>query len=211
MTKISGKRGETRDMEKQKIVFLHGAQGVGKTTITNLLREKLTHTTLIRLAGVPSYQEEADKKAMLYHLSLMDGMNRTFGTGMNYIVDRSFLCEKVYSNLGYKPHTFEDEVIIIENVLETMTEYFDIYFVLLKANEETLQQRLRQREKAQFEAVQFKVENSLAQQKEYEKEFLSLPKSVHLLGIEVDGMSSDFISDFIVNQIFRKEETQHDD
>lgn len=197
--------------QKQKILFLHGAQGVGKTTVSNLLREKLTHTTLIRLAGVPSLQEQADKKAMLYHLSLMDGINRTFGTGMNYVIDRSFLCEKVYANLGYKPHTFEEECTIIENILETMTDYFDIYFVLLKANETTFQTRLQQREKSQFEAVQFKVENSMAQQKEYEKEFLGLPKSVHSLSLFVDEETSENIANFIVETIFRREEIDEND
>ena len=193
-------------MKKQKIVFLHGAQGVGKTTVSNYLRERLVHTTLIRLAGVPSYQEDANQKALLYHLSLLDGVNRTYGTMMNYVMDRSFLCEKVYANLGFKPHDFEKECEIIENVIETMTEYFDLYFVLLKANEETFSKRLKTRKKAQFEAVKFKVENSLKQQEEYEKELQKLPQAVNVLTMFVDDSTSSEVADFIIETIFKKEE-----
>ena len=39
-------------MSKSKIIIVEGAQGVGKTTITDYLRNTVKHTNLYRLSGV---------------------------------------------------------------------------------------------------------------------------------------------------------------
>ena len=95
-------------MARQKLILVHGGQGSGKSSVTNALREKMTHTTLMRLAGVPSDQEKANTRSLQYHMSMLEAVNQCYGTGMNFIFDRSYLCEKVYANMGFKGHTLEE-------------------------------------------------------------------------------------------------------
>lgn len=185
-------------MKKNKIIFVHGGQGCGKSTITNLLREEMTYTTLLRLAGVPSLQKDAQLSSLRYHYSMLEGMNLSAGSGMNFVVDRSFLCEKVYANLGFKNYDFKEQHEIISNCVELLAERFDVTFVLLTANEETLNQRLNEREKVQFEGVKFDASNSINQQKEYEKEFKNLPENVKKLIIPTDNFSPKELVDLII-------------
>lgn len=187
-------------MKKSKIIFVHGGQGCGKTTTTNLLREEMTHTTLLRLAGVPSQQEDPAHASLRYHYSMLEGMNLSAGSGMNFVVDRSFLCEKVYANLGFKTYDFEEQNIIISSCLDILSKHFDVTFVLLTATEETLNQRLNGREKVQFEDVKFNALNSINQQKEYEKEFKNLPKNVKKLIIPTDNLLPVEVANIIINQ-----------
>lgn len=185
-------------MLKNKIIFVHGGQGCGKTTVTNLLREKMTHTTLMRLAGTPSTQKDAPNLSALYHYSVLESMNISKGSGMNYVIDRSFLCEKVYANLGFKTYDFQEQYNIISSCLELLAERFDITFVLLTANEETLNKRLNERQKVQFEDVKFDASNSINQQKEYKKEFENLPENVKKLIIPTDDFSPEMLADLII-------------
>lgn len=187
-------------MKRNKIIFVHGGQGCGKSTTTNLLREQMTHTTLLRLAGVPSQQEDPAHSSLRYHYSMLEGMNLSAGSGMNFVVDRSFLCEKVYANLGFKDYDFEEQNIIISSCLEVLAKHFDVTFVLLTATKETLNQRLNEREKVQFEGVKFDASNSINQQKEYEKEFKNLPKNVEKLIIPTDNLTPHEIVKIIIEK-----------
>lgn len=189
-------------MEKQTVIFVHGGQGCGKSTVTNLLREKMTHTTLLRLAGVPSGQEEPNIASMRYHMAMLEGVNQSYGSRMNFVFDRSFLCEKVYANLGFKAHDFERECRVIANGIEDLAKRFNIYFVLLTATEETLNHRLKRDDKPQFEDVKFSAENSLKQQEEYLYEFDYLPESVGLMTIPTDKMDANQVADYIIEHIF---------
>ena len=80
-------------MARQKLILVHGGQGCGKSSITNALREKMTHTTLMRLAGVPK-QEEANLYSLKYHMSMLEAVNQSYGSGMNFVFD-------------WQPHTFD--------------------------------------------------------------------------------------------------------
>ena len=46
------KKGEVIKMANSKIIVVEGAQGAGKTTITDYIRNTLKHTNLYRLSGV---------------------------------------------------------------------------------------------------------------------------------------------------------------
>ena len=196
-------------MERQTIIFVHGGQGCGKSTVTNLLREKMTHTTLFRLAGVPTNQEEPHIASLRYHMAMLEGVNQSRGSGMNFIFDRSYLCEKVYANLGFKPHSFEEECRVITNGIETLAKSFNIYFVLLTATERTLTHRLKRDGKPQFEDVKFSAENSLKQQMEYLYEFDYLPETVGMMTVPTDNMGAEEVADFIIERIFKLE--QHEE
>ena len=113
-------------MKKQRLIFVHGGQGCGKSTVTNSLRENLTHTTLMRLAGVPSNQSDANNCAFKYHLAMLQSVQLSTQTGMNFVFDRSFLCEKVYANLGFKTHSFEHETEELNRFIDSEGHRRDI-------------------------------------------------------------------------------------
>ena len=195
--------------QKQSILLIHGAQGSGKSTITNLLREKMTHTTLLRLAGVPSNQEEANHQALRYHVAMLEAVNQAYGTGMNFIFDRSYLCEKVYANLGFKTHSFEKEIKVITTGMKELAKRYNVYFVLLTASEEVFEKRLKREGKAVFESVQFSPINSITQQEEYLNEFENLPEEVGVLIIPTNHMTAEEIADFIIEAT--REEEEHEE
>ena len=187
-------------MKKPTLIFVHGGQGCGKSTVTNQLREKQLHSTLMRLAGVPK-QEKANEKALIYHLNLLKSLKAMVGTGMNFIFDRSFLCEKVYSNLGFKQHDFVEESEILKQYLIELSSDYDIYFVLLTAGKEVLDQRLKREGKPNFEEVNFDSHNSLNQQEEYRREFNHLPAVVKRKVFCTNNRSSEEITEQILHSI----------
>lgn len=175
------------------VVFVHGGQGCGKSSVTNILREQWTHTVLFRLAGVPSNQMSANEKSKHYHYEMLKAVQNVgaYESGMSFVFDRSYLCEKVYANLGFKAYDFEEETTFLHTEgLKPLVNHYDVYMVLLTATEETLNQRLNRGDKPQFEQVAFEASNSLAQQAEYLKEFKRLPQEVQTIVLPTDGLSA---------------------
>ena len=50
---------------KPKLIIVEGAQGVGKGTVTNMLREKVPYSTLMRLSGIKDKTKETGLKKCL--------------------------------------------------------------------------------------------------------------------------------------------------
>ena len=191
-------------MTQPRLIFIHGGQGCGKSTVTNLLREKMLHTTLIRLAGVPSNQSAPNKAAFIYHFATLQTAGLASHTGMNFVFDRSYLCEKVYANLGFKTHSFATETEELTRQIKRLTDLYSVEFILLTASENVLKERLKRGDKPQFEQVSFNAMNSINQQKSYLEEFSKLPKEVSCRVINTDNLTPEEIVDQIINH--KKEE-----
>ena len=191
-------------MTQPRLIFIHGGQGCGKSTVTNLLREKMLHTTLMRLAGVPAEQLAPNQAAFNYHFATLQTAKLSAETGMNFVFDRSYLCEKVYANLGFKTHSFATETEELTHEIEQLTQHYSVEFVLLTASEEVLKERLNRGDKPQFEQVSFNAKNSINQQKSYLEEFLKLPKQVSCWVINTDHLTPEAIANQIINH--KKEE-----
>lgn len=153
---------------KPYILLVEGAQGTGKSTVCRELREYLSYITLLDLNGIGDKTETGQEKMFKYHNQIFDMFDYTKFCGMNYVCCRSFLSERIYCNLGYKPYSFDKYNDILINNLDYLTKWYDVYFILLTANEEDLKIRLN-RDKFAYEP--FLVESSLAQQEQYQKEF----------------------------------------
>ena len=102
-----------------------------------------------------------------------------------------FMLEKYYpdyvKNSFYNLPEIEDVNVLINNV-DYLTKWYDVYFVLLLATEEDLKIRLN-RDKFAYQS--FSVESSLAQQKQYQKEFMNLAKmntGIKVYEIENDNL-----------------------
>lgn len=171
-------------MEKPQIIFIEGSQGVGKTTVANLLRENMPYTNLLRLSGIKDKTEEAQVKIHQIHKSILRLLAANKECGMNYILDRSFMSEKVYCNLGYKPYDFISQSFSLMHRLKPLTKYYDIHFIVLTASEEEFYNRLN-REKPTYSDVEFDYNNSMLQQEEYIKELKVLENEVNDINCHV--------------------------
>ena len=58
MIKYRKMRKEERIMANSKIIIVEGAQGAGKTTITDFLRHAVKYTNLYRLTGTSDSTKE---------------------------------------------------------------------------------------------------------------------------------------------------------
>ena len=148
-----------------KIIIVEGPQGVGKTTVTNWLREKIPYTNLYRLTGHNDKTPAGRDKSIGMYLALMFYMEILHESGVNLLFDRTFITEEVYCRLGHRQYEFTDVFEYLMNRLNKI-DCEVIVINLFCSNEEVLSRRLN-RNKPQHLDVNFCVGESLLQQKEY--------------------------------------------
>lgn len=157
-------------MSKPKIIIIEGAQGVGKGTITTMLRERIPHSTLIRLSGIKDNSIEGLEKVFTLRFEELCFLNRAAECETTFILDRSHLSEKVYCNLGYKNYDFIPETVTLNNRLGFLAEKYDVYVIGLILNDISLYEDRLKRDKAEINYSKFDINNSVKQQEEYIKE-----------------------------------------
>ena len=153
-------------MANSKLIVVEGAQGAGKTTITDFLRHSLSYTNLYRLCGTADSTITGKKKAEEMYIHLMDYIKGLENKSVNLVFDRTFFTEENYCRLGKKEYTFTD---VYEKLLEDFSKLdFEIYYITLYYEDESLyNQRLDRPEKAAFHNSKFGAENSINQQRVY--------------------------------------------
>lgn len=150
---------------KDAIIIVEGPQGVGKTTFTNNLREKLKATDLYRLSGIKDRTEEGQKKIKLKYEKLIEYMEHC--SDVNLLFDRTFFTNEIYSRLGYHEYNFS---AIYNNLLERLDnlsnlDKYEIYFVVLYLKDEKMYETRLKRDKHEYQ--KFEVESSIKQQNAY--------------------------------------------
>ncbi len=173
---------------KEKLIVVEGAQGAGKTTITDFLRHSLSYTNLYRMCGTSDMTKSGKKKAKEMYDDLLDYLERMEHKSINLVFDRTFFTEENYCRLGKKEYSFTD---VYEKLLDRFSKLdFDIYYITLYvADESKFKERLNRGVKALFKNSEFGVENSISQQKEYLKmadEIKSKYPNIHVLKIQND-------------------------
>lgn len=156
-------------MEKKHLIIVEGAQGAGKTTITNALREQIPYTNLMRLSGIKDGNPLSVGALRLHELNLL----KKSAPYINFILDRCYITEQVYARLGFKEN-FDKEYEVLNNELVKLSRFYHVTFIILIGNKESFKQRLLNREKAQHANVQFGVDNSIKQQSEYLRLFADM-------------------------------------
>src|SRR3712207_2952771 len=151
-----------------RVIIIEGAQGVGKGTVSTLLREQMPYTNLLRLSGLSGNDSNARFNTYKTHNEILNLISKTSFTGINYILDRSFLSEDVYCELGFKNYSFREYTDRLSRRLNDLALIYDVQFIVLTAREKDFKVRLL-RDKPQYAGVDFKVSNSLAQQEMYIK------------------------------------------
>lgn len=146
---------------KDKIIIVEGPQGVGKTTFTNYLREKMSSTDLYRLSGIKEKGELGFEKTKKRYNNLLDYMENCESIDM--IFDRTFFSEMVYTKLGYKEYSFKEAY---DNLLKRLDSLnCEIYLVVLYLEDASEYETRIKRDKHQYQ--KFDAQSSINQQNEY--------------------------------------------
>ena len=153
-------------MANSKLIVVEGAQGAGKTTITDYLRNSVKYTNLYRLCGTSDSTVTGKKKAEDMYVDLLEYIEKMENKSINLIFDRTFFTEENYCRLGIKEYTFTD---VYEKLLNKFASLdFDIYYITLYLeDEDEYIERLKRDGKAVFKGAEFKAENSIKQQRVY--------------------------------------------
>ena len=155
-------------MSKSKIIIVEGAQGAGKTTITDYLRNTVKHTNLYRLSGVSDSSITGLEKSKKMYYDLLDYMKKMENLDINLLFDRTFFSEENYCRLGKKDYSFTE---VYNDLVDKFSKLdFDIYyFTLYLENESLYEERLKREGKVEPAYAKFSGENSILQQREYLK------------------------------------------
>lgn len=153
-------------MSNSKLIIIEGAQGAGKTTITDYIRHSLKYTNLYRLCGISDSTIEGKKKTTDMYIDLLDYMQKMQNKNINLLFDRTFFSEENYCRLGKKDYSFTD---IYEKLLDRFSKLdFEIFYITLYLEDENqFEKRLDRKGKAVLEYAKFATENSIKQQREY--------------------------------------------
>lgn len=153
-------------MSKSKLIVVEGAQGAGKTTITDYIRHSLKHTNLYRLSGISDSSMAGLEKSKRMYDDLMDYTKKMENLDINLLFDRTFFTEENYCRLGFKEYSFSE---VYDNLLEKFSKLdFDIYYITLYLEDEKLfEERLKRDGKAEPSYAKFSAQNSVKQQRVY--------------------------------------------
>ena len=155
-------------MANSKIIILEGPQGVGKTTITDYIRNVIPYTNLYRLSGTADTTKTGKEKAKIMYEDLVDYIEKLQNKSVNLLFDRTFFTEEIYCRLGFKEYTFTD---VYNNLLDRLAKMdFDIYYITLYLSDENeFAKRLDREGKAKVKYTEFNKQSSVNQQNEYLK------------------------------------------
>lgn len=155
-------------MANSKIIILEGPQGVGKTTITDYIRNAIPYTNLYRLSGTADTTKTGKEKAKIMYEDLVDYIEKLQNKSVNLLFDRTFFTEEIYCRLGFKEYTFTD---VYNNLLDRLAKMdFDIYYITLYLSDENeFAKRLDREGKAKVKYTEFNKKSSVNQQNEYLK------------------------------------------
>lgn len=153
-------------MANSKLIVVEGAQGAGKTTITDYLRNSVKYTNLYRLCGTSDSSISGLKKAEEMYIDLIDYIKKLENKSINLLFDRTFFTEENYCRLGLKDYSFTE---VYNKLLDEFSKLdFDIYYITLYLSDESLyEKRLQREEKVEPKYAKFNVSNSIKQQNTY--------------------------------------------
>lgn len=129
-------------MANSKIIVIEGAQGAGKTTITDYLRNSVKHTNLYRLSGISDSTKAGLQKSKKMYEDLNEYIKKMENLNINLLFDRTFFSEENYCRLGFKDYSFTE---VYNKLLDDFSKMdFEIYYITLYLKDENLfEERLK--------------------------------------------------------------------
>ena len=176
-------------MANSKLIVVEGAQGAGKTTITDFIRHSLKYTNLYRLSGTSDSTPTGLEKSKEMYYDLLEYIKKLENKSINLLFDRTFFTEENYCRLGFKEYVF---TLIYEELLEEFSKLdFEIYYITLYLKDESLyEKRLARDGKATIDYAKFGAQNSIKQQQMYLKmaeEIQNKYPNIYVLNLANDG------------------------
>lgn len=173
-------------MANSKLIVVEGAQGVGKTTITDYLRNSIKYTNLYRLCGTSDSSIAGLKKAEDMYIDLLDYIKKLENKSINLLFDRTFFTEENYCRLGFKDYSFTE---VYKKLLDKFSNLdYEIYYITLYLSDTSLyEKRLKREGKIEPKYAKFNIENSIKQQNIYlemAKEIKDKYKSIKTIEID---------------------------
>lgn len=170
--------------EKGTIIIVEGPQGVGKSTLSNFLRDNIASSNLYRLSGIKDKTSTGKDKSKIMYLGLINYIESLEETRQNLIFDRIFFTEQVYCSLGYKEYNFDE---VYKRLLKKLMSLdYDIYFVVLYLKDTSLYEKRLRRIHHNYQA--FSLENSIEQQNAYLKLAKDMKGSnIHVIKVPMDN------------------------
>ena len=155
-------------MSNSKLIIVEGAQGAGKTTITDYIRNSLPYTNLYRLSGTSDATITGKAKSEKMYYDLIEYIDKLQNMSINLLFDRTFFTEEIYCRLGFKEYSFSD---VYEKLLDKLSKMdFEIYYITLYLDDtDEYVRRLDRNGKAVVKYSKFDKNNSINQQNEYLK------------------------------------------
>lgn len=189
-------------MANSKLIVVEGAQGAGKTTITDFIRHSLKFTNLYRLSGTSDSSPAGLQKSKEMYIDLLEYIKKLENKSINLLFDRTFFTEENYCRLGKKQYSFTE---VYDKLLEEFSKLdFEIYYITLYLEDITLyEKRLARDGKANVDYAKFSAENSIEQQNTYlemAKEIKNKYPNIKILNISTDQdleITKKVIKDFI--------------
>jgi len=155
---------------KPFIIIVEGPQGVGKTTLTNWLRDSYPYTELMRLTGSAPISSQ-NKRADIgydYHMGAMKRCRQlTQNLGcFNVVMDRSYITELVYADLYKGYASLPSHVTNYCEELNSLALTSNVIILSMRGTEDFFKESLK-RDKPNYQDVQFGIETSIKQQDKY--------------------------------------------
>ena len=153
-------------MSNSKIIVVEGPQGVGKTTITDFIRNTLPYTNLYRLNGTSDSSPTGFEKSKKMYMGLIEYIKTLENANINLLFDRTFFTEEIYCRLGFKEYSYTS--LFNELLTKLCSLDFEFYYITLYLSDENqYEERLKRDGKANVKYAKFSLENSIIQQKAY--------------------------------------------
>ena len=173
-------------MANSKLIVVEGAQGAGKTTITDYLRNSVKYTNLYRLCGTSDSSISGLKKAEEMYIDLIDYIKKLENKSINLLFDRTFFTEENYCRLGLKEYSFTE---VYNKLLDDFSKMdFEIYYITLYLKDENLfEERLKRDGKVEPAYAKFSAQSSVNQQRVYlqmSEEIKQKYPNIHVYNIE---------------------------
>lgn len=173
-------------MANSKIIVIEGAQGAGKTTITDYLRNSVKHTNLYRLSGISDSTKAGLQKSKKMYEDLNEYIKKMENLNINLLFDRTFFSEENYCRLGFKEYSFTE---VYNKLLDDFSKMdFEIYYITLYLKDENLfEERLKRDGKVKPAYAKFSAQSSVNQQRVYlqmSEEIKQKYSNIHVYNIE---------------------------
>ena len=191
-----------------EIYILEGARGLGKSTISRILRDGMTNTLLINMTGNNENSEEGKRATFKHYENLMVYLSyeKFDNSPFNFLFDRTFFSEQVYATM-YKDYDFTEQFNSLLRQLDTLADKIKVKVLFLTADKETIERNLNREGKAHlFGDAKFSddVHKSLSQQAMYEKvmqDAKKSTKSIEFARLDLSNLTLEEVINYVKSQM----------